>query len=295
MEMVEQMRNLAQDIIGSYDVRISAVETMVDGTHNMLGDFRRKNDEMSSQLRETLAKGESVRKKDFDSMMGGIRLYQEERERQVKTMLAGFLREQKEMSSKLKEILTNAELRRIEEFKAILNEIRARQEQRSKEVSEILKDFQKEQKETAKELRQLLDKGESLRIEDFKTTISNIQARQAEKSKEVSEMLKGFRDEQEQAASYWQNLAVLMKEKRAGKIGREAVVTEEVVPAVSKEQQILEVLKENPQGITLPQIGSALGVRYITLARAINGLVEESRVEKKDTLYFAGLRNEEGG
>jgi hypothetical protein len=295
MEMVEQMRNLAQDIIASYDARISTVETIVDGTHNLLADFRRKNGEMSNQLRETLAKGESVRKKDFDSMMSGIRLYQEERERQVKRMLAGFLREQKEMSSKLKEMLTNAESGRIEEFKATLKEIQARQEQRSKEVSEMLKDFQKEQEETAKELRQLLDKSESLRIEDFKATISNIQARQAERSREVSGMLKGFRDEQEEAASHWQNLAVLMKEKRAGKIGREAVVIEEVAPLVSKEQQILEVLKDNPQGISLTDIGSALGVRYITLARAIKGLVEEGRVEKKDTLYFARLRNEERG
>ena len=58
MGIAEQMRNLAQDIIASYDDRISAVETMVDGTHNLLADFRRKNDEMSSQLRETLARGE---------------------------------------------------------------------------------------------------------------------------------------------------------------------------------------------------------------------------------------------
>jgi len=219
MEIAEQMRNLAQDIIASYDVRISTLESMVDGTHNMLADFRRKNDEMSNQLRETLAKGESVRKKDFDSMMSGIRLYQEEREKQVKRMLAGFLREQKEMSSKLKGMLTNTESRRIEEFKATLKEIQARQEQRSREVSEMLKDFQKEQEETVKELRQLLDKSKSLRIEDFKTTISNIQAQQAERSKEVSGMVKGSRDEQEEAVSQWQNLAVLMKEKRAGGLG----------------------------------------------------------------------------
>jgi hypothetical protein len=285
MEIAEQMRNFAQDIIASYDARILAVETIVDDTHNMLSDFRRKNDEMNSQLRETLARGESVRKKDFDSMMSGIRLYQEGRERQVKEMLAGFLKEQKEMSSKLKEMLTNAESRRIEEFKVILKEIRTRQEQRAKEVSEILKDFQKEQEETARELHQFLDKGESLRIADFKTAISNVQARQAERSKELCEMLKGFRDEREKAASHWQNLAVLMKEKRVGKIGMEGVITEEVVSPMSKAQQILEVLKGNPQGITLPNIGSTLGVRYITLDRAIKALVEEGKVEKRDTLY----------
>ena len=72
MNNAEDMRKLTEEIVSSYESRISAVCTIIDNTHQMLDDFREKRSAMSTQLRETLAKEDSLRKKDFDIMMKEI-------------------------------------------------------------------------------------------------------------------------------------------------------------------------------------------------------------------------------
>ena len=113
MITVEQMRDVTQDLISSYDARVDAIGTIIDNTYQILEDFKDKREKLSAELKETLAKKESLRKKDFDGMMNGILLDQEKKEREIKQSMKNFLEDQKKQASELKDALTKGEVERM--------------------------------------------------------------------------------------------------------------------------------------------------------------------------------------
>ncbi len=211
MAVVEDMKRVAEEIVSSYQSRISTVATIIDNTHQILDDFKIKRNEISNQLKETLARGESLRKKDFDSMMQEILFHQDEREKEVRDLLKTFFEEQKEVAEIIKKSLTGAEKIRIDDFKKMLQDIQAKQRARENEVSVMLKEFQTEYKEMAESLRSLLDKREAMRIKDFKEMLNYIRAGQSEREKEVRNKLDESRKERQDE---WNKLTIVMAEKR---------------------------------------------------------------------------------
>ena len=229
MGSAKDMKRVAQQIVLSYESRISTVGMIIDDTHQLLEDFKTKRNEMSTKLKETLAKEGSLRKKDFDSMMEEILSHQEEREKEAKDFLKTFLEEQKEMAETIKKNLADGEKVRIDDFKKMLQDIQARQKVREDEVSMRLKEFQIEHKEMASSLRSLLNRGEAIRIKDFKETTKNIRERQIERANEVRAKLNEFRKEHQDTASQWHKIAVVMAKKRADSLkGGESKEKEEV-------------------------------------------------------------------
>ena len=214
MAVVEDMKRVAEEIVSSYQSRISTVATIIDDTHQILDDFKIKRNEISNQLKETLARGESLRKKDFDNMMKDILSHQDEREKRVKELLKTFFEEQKEVAEIIKKSLTGVEKIRIDDFKKMLQDIQAKQRTRENEVSVMLKEFQTEYKEMAESLRSLLDKREAIRIKDFKDVMGNIRSRQLERAKEVRTRLDESRKERQDGLLEWNKLTAVMAEKR---------------------------------------------------------------------------------
>ena len=214
MAVVEDMKRVAEEIVSSYQSRISTVATIIDNTHQILDDFKIKRNEISNQLKETLARGESLRKKDFDNMMKDILSHQDEREKRVKELLKTFFEEQKEVAEIIKKSLTGVEKIRIDDFKKMLQDIQAKQRIRENEVSVMLKEFQTEYKEMAESLRSLLDKREAIRIKDFKDVMGNIRSRQMERAKEVRTRLDESRKERQDGLLEWNRLTAVMAEKR---------------------------------------------------------------------------------
>ncbi len=214
MGIAEEMRRVAEEIVSSYQSRISTVAMIIDNTHQLLDDFKIKRDEMSNHLKETLAKEESLRKKDFDNMMKDILSHQDERENQVRDLLKTFFEEQKEIAEIIKKNLSGGQKVRINDFKKMLQDIQARQKARENEVSIMLKEFQTEYKEMAESLRSLLDKREAIRIKEFKAMLKDIRSRQIERAKEVRTRLDEFRKERQDMASHWHKITETMAEKR---------------------------------------------------------------------------------
>jgi nucleoid DNA-binding protein len=229
MGISEDMKRVAEEIVSSYQSSISTVAAIIDNTSQLLEDFKTQRNQMSNQLKETLAKEESLRKKDFDNMMGEILSHQDKREKQVKELLKTFFEEQKEIAETIKKNLSEGQKVRINDFKKILQDIQARQKARENEVSTTLKEFQEDYKEMAESLRSLLNKGEAIRIKDFKEMLKEVRLRQAERKEEVRKKLDGFRKEQQDMASHWHNITeTLAKKKAKGLEGGEAKEKEEV-------------------------------------------------------------------
>ena len=241
MPLADDMKNIVENVISSYEARIQSIGAIFDSTHQLLEGFqdglldtRGEREKINAELRENLARNESLRKKDFDNMMQDILSAQEQREKQVKSLLKNYLNEQREIANALgeslgnvKDALSKGETQRVKEFQATITEILAEQEQRKQEVSSELKEFQKNQHEMAKRLKELLAKGRKLRIKDLKSVLAEFKiqhkeriAQQKERKEEVQNMLGGFKKERTKAAENWQ----AMQKKIAQRTGSQAAV-----------------------------------------------------------------------
>lgn len=195
MHEAEEIKNIVEDIVSSYEDRIQNIGAIFDTTHQILEcfqdsflDTRREREKINAELRESLAKNESLRKRDFDNMIQGILSSQEEREKEVRNLLNRYLNEQKEMAHTLRENLKNfkdslasGEAQRVKKFQGMIKEILVKQDERKDEVTSMLKEFQKEQWDMAKSLKELLAKGRELRIRDLKLMLEEFNAQRKDR------------------------------------------------------------------------------------------------------------------
>jgi len=231
------MKNVVENIISSYETRIQGIGSVFDSTHQLIEGFqdsfldtKQEREKLKSELRENLAKGESLRKKDFDNMMQAILSAQEKKEKEVRDLLKNYLNGQREMAhalrdnlAEIKGALTRSEVARVKEFQGIIKELLAGQEQRKNEVTSKLEDFQKAQQEMAKRLKELLAKGRGLRIKDLKLMLKELSAqhkertaRQEERRGEVKNLLGGFTKERVAANRNWRGVQKKMAQRRSG-------------------------------------------------------------------------------
>lgn len=221
------MQDIVKGIISSYEARLQWIEAVFDDTHQLLQGFqdsflntRQEQERVRTELRESLARNGSLRRKDFDSMMQGILSLQDKREKEVKDLLKGYLNEQKGLAHTLrdnlievKEVLVRGEVQRVREFQALMKDILTRQDERKNEVVARLKEFQRGQQELAKRLKNLLAKGRELRVKDVRLMLKELEAQhkerialREERQKEVRGLLEGFKKERIEAARNWQGI-----------------------------------------------------------------------------------------
>lgn len=178
------LKNLAENVIASYDTRVKAVREVVVDTYKTLEGFREKRQEMSDNLRDVLAKFESLRKKDFTAMMQDILLTQQKREESVKKMLADFREEEARVAEQLRTLLKRGEEIRMADFKKTLGRIRKDQ--------------------TAREA----NTGDQVKVE-----LANMQS-------EIYKMFETFKKERETTAEKWEQVRELLIAKEKGILSR---------------------------------------------------------------------------
>jgi len=210
MSIVDDMRKLTEEIISSYEERISSVGMIIDNTHRMLDEFRSQRNTMSAQLKDKLSRGETLRKKDFDAMMADILASQEEREKEIRNLLKLYLDEQKTAAGIIRTNLkkhsaakSEDEKNVIGDFRTVLHDIQDRQQSRENEVCQLLNDFRKEHGATAHVMRELLRKGEAIRVHDLRMMLKSIREQRSRN-----------RDEIKQMSSQWREMSRIMADKR---------------------------------------------------------------------------------
>lgn len=210
------MQVFLDNIVSTYESSVRNMGAILDTTHKILEGFqdsfldrKQEREKINAELREILAKNESLRWKDFDNMMQTIFLPQDRKEKEVRNLLSYYLNEQGEAVNTLrnnfirvKDAIVTGETERVKEFQGMLKDIFARQDERKKEVTLKLKEFQRNQQEIRERLEELRTKGRELRIKDLKSMLKkfNIQhreriAQQIERRDEVHNILDKFRKE----------------------------------------------------------------------------------------------------
>ena len=229
------MKNIVEKLVSSYDARVESLENIFNTTHQLFVGFqdtfldsRREEEKMNLELRDNLANNNSLRKKDFDNIMGNIISIRNERENEVRNLLKQYLDEQNEMARslrenfvKLKNALVEGNVQRIKEFKSFMSEIVKKTEKGKEEITSMLKEFQKEQQLIAKKLRGLLIKGRELRIKDLKFMLEEFNTqhkeRIADKGKRrdnVHSMLNNFKKERKNNKNNHSNYFLNIYKKR---------------------------------------------------------------------------------
>ena len=220
MLLATNNESILEDIIFSYETRIQSIEAFFEATHQVFQDFqdslvntRQELGKINSQLRESLAKNGSLRRKDFDKMMNVISLHLDESEQQVRKLSQEYLGEQTKLMQQLREglrdfkdALTKGQVQKVRELQTLIKEILTRQDESKIEVTSKLKEFQQGQQQTSKMLGDLLARGEDLRIRDFKAMLTEFKRQRKERiacqerrRREVKDMLGEFKAKRTEA------------------------------------------------------------------------------------------------
>lgn len=157
----------------SYEARIKAVQVLAEETRKLLEEYRNRRELICQELKESLAKHESLRKSDFDKMMADILAVQLERAENVRTMLANYEEQEMEVVKNLREMLKKGENLRLEDFRKTMSRIRKEQ-----------------------------NIGKQKKPRQFDEDVVNIQL-------EIRRMLEDLKKEKEKITSGWQNLAAM--------------------------------------------------------------------------------------
>jgi len=204
MTVGNDLRALANGIIDSYEMRVKTVGALMNQANQLLGSFRLETEDMMAVLRDNLAKSESLRKKDFDSMMSNvIELYQQTEEDAEKN-LKRFQVEEEEMIIRLRNIILSGNRSSLEDIEAIREDILKRQKEREKGIIKALKRFQIEQEDIRVSLRNLLSKGENVKVKDLKIMLKSLSVQQSDRDAEIIGMLEGFEVAREKVQTQWQ-------------------------------------------------------------------------------------------
>ena len=195
MLLTTEKENVLENIISSYEARIQSVEAFFEATGHIFGDFqeslfstRGEREIINNQLKENLAQNGSLRKKDFDRMMGVISLHLDESEQEVRQLSHKYLNEQTKLVQQLREslknfkdALTEGQAEKVKELQTLIKKILSKQDESKIEVTSKLKEFQQGQQQTSTMLKELLSKGKDLRIRHFKAMLGEFKRQRAER------------------------------------------------------------------------------------------------------------------
>ena len=213
MEIAESMRNTAENIIGSYNVRVKGLGGLVVDTQKTLKGFASDRKKMAREQAETLEKGETDRLKSFKVMMGGIQKDIKDIETYVINKIKEFSDAHADMGKGQAKILMH-----------FITDL-------TNDVSSMMSGFQKDRGKMSKELKSRLAKGPKEietyienRLQEFDeahTEMSEQQKKDLAKfvsgmTSEVKRLLAGYRNDINGASRAWKGMAATLAKARKG-------------------------------------------------------------------------------
>lgn len=293
MPIAQDIKNIAEDIEVSHGQRVAFLSDLFKETNDTLKTFGRQHQKMASDLWDFLGSDREAREKTVQALRGKNQ------------------KELSEMAKKLTNFLKENRKAMKEETATLMAQIRDYLDSMEKEIANLLSEFQTERQQEANKMKKRLATTTRGRIEEVKELLTSFAAEHKERSRKLQEELTAFQkrlkrsvkemrvpviDDLKEAQKNWQNLAQIMAAKRAGKRVTPAekidnVPQKEVAEAAKAftqgelKEEALHLISESPLGLTLPEMGKALKVPYVRLARPVSELVKEGRVKKENSQY----------
>ena len=208
--VTRNLQGVAQGIIDSYQMRVKTVGNLMLEAAEALKNLQLEQQELIYELRELLAKSQSLRKKDFDTKMKTILSQRREGEEEVVGAIEEFHRWGERMLTELRRFFSNDKPLTREDFADLKEIILFRQEERERETARVLREFHREQEELRTALLKLLSKGDLVRIKDCESAVKALQFQQREREGELGAMLKELDRVSDEARGEWQGVMTTM-------------------------------------------------------------------------------------
>jgi len=219
------------ELITSYENRIATVEELISTAYeataasdNSFGSLGEEREKLRAGLQKTLSKNCSLRRKDFNRLMGTVlsesdrkrEAIEEERNR-LREKVKEYLKEQKILANYLREQIAELAQEKADKscLDAVIGNIRAAYEGTGRQLLTMLRDsqvhleaFQREQEEINHKLQRLLDRGESLKTEELREmeAARSHQDRRAERElrrEDVERLLAHFKQRRQESSRQW--------------------------------------------------------------------------------------------
>jgi hypothetical protein len=174
------IKGLPAEIADFYDAIVEKVATLRADTYQSMSQIKKEREELASELEQDLARGESLRKADFQKLIGEVIEMRKARQKEVMDLLAQFQQEEQAVARELKKLFSDGKQARLRDFKKFIADTRRATKTRQDEIVEIA------------------------------------QASMAIR-KSAEETIARFREEREELAKDWKALAKTMREKRPTK------------------------------------------------------------------------------
>jgi hypothetical protein len=261
MGIATEMKELTRNITSSHKDRIKKINEIREEANeargearSLLDSFEASREETNRQMRRDLAQDKAQRNSETRSML-----------KEAQDILEGCKVARKETSVQLRRDLSmeTAEIR-SEVYKLLGN------------AKRLVKNFQSSRKEGGGKLRRELAQSRARVESDVKQILSNF-----------SKARGNVRADLKEARAMWQGLASTMQAKRDDAktpLKAETPVVEE--KARDLEGEMLAIVNENPEGISLIGVAEHLGVASVVLGRVSKSLVDKGEVRKDEKLYF---------
>jgi len=192
---LNDMNDFVEDLVISYEARLNKMGSIFTTTeaisessnhlfndfHNSIQDLRDERGKLNFNLRETLAKNGSLRRKDYDRLMERILIFLEEKENEAEKHFCNYIEGQKVMAQTIKtgllglnEAQSTNTPNRIKNFKQELECISKEQETRKDFVMEQFLSFQEIHDNVTNKFNGLLKNVEEVRVKDIKIVINDL-------------------------------------------------------------------------------------------------------------------------
>jgi len=199
------MGSSIENVIDSYEAQVATVAALMRQTVEVLRNLDYEQEKEVLELRDLLARAESLRRKDFDTLIAEIWARRREKEGEIGQTLESFLIEQQEMVAWLRKVVGNGNIS-LGEFRLLSQHMLTRQKEQEGKMSRMLRELHLEQEELGAGLKKLLEKGEKVRIKDFKAMIRAVQLRRGGRRDKVGKMLDELWRIDEEVATQWRRV-----------------------------------------------------------------------------------------
>ena len=291
MPIREDMRNLAEEIVHSYEDRSARIaelrKTLKSDLKNTRIDLARSESgrkaSVSTLLKDISAAHAAMSGELKAGLTGGAANLRQD----VANILEGFGETHEAMKKETKADLAKGVAERKHEVDALL-----------KDVDGMLKGFTQNHNAMTKQMKRDLAKGTAERKRNVDVLFKGFDV----KLNEVRTALDGGRDE-------WQRMATTLQSKRGAAVADVKLPKAAPAPASSKQvakkavaragaaelppglaafrDRVFEYLANHPDGTRLVQLEQKFGMARIQMAKIVKSLIGKNKVEKRDSLYFA--------
>jgi gas vesicle protein len=278
MGIADSMKEITEDIITSYDVRVKAVGDLAADTRKTLEGFAKERKKMSKEQAKNLA--------DFT---GGL-------SKGVEDMLKEFQREHKQMSNEQAKSLADFVNNLIKDVGSMVNRF---QRERSTMSKELKNKLAKEVKEIETYVKKRLKEFDGAHTEMSDALKMSLAKYAGDIASSVKKLLGEYSSDMKKAANAWQGMSRTLARARKGGAAvpkveakvkvrpvKEAVEEEEAPPEMGMEERVLEFIERHPEGVRVSDMEDPLSVARTRLGVIAKRLLEEGKVRKEENLYF---------